>query len=85
MGSGRTSARRRCRFAGRGGWLLHLAGMPTRQIVRRSSGLFFLTSAINVLMLDVGGLLLLLGVGERPSRPAARRRPPDRGSRRHLR
>ena len=31
-----------------GGWLLHLAGMSTRQIVRRSSGLFFLTSAINV-------------------------------------
>ena len=32
-----------------GGWLLHLAGMSARQIVRRSSGLFFLTSAINVL------------------------------------
>ncbi|MFL5859867.1 MAG: hypothetical protein ACJ780_03685, partial [Solirubrobacteraceae bacterium] len=34
-----------------GGWLLHLAGMPTRQILRRSSGLFFLTSAINVIVL----------------------------------
>jgi uncharacterized membrane protein YbhN (UPF0104 family) len=45
-----------------GGWLLHRAGMPTRQIVRRSSGLFFLTSAINVLTLAAAGLLLLLGI-----------------------
>ncbi len=49
-----------------GGWLLHLAGMPTRQIVRRSSGLFFLTSAINVLTLAAAGLLLLLGIGDGP-------------------
>jgi uncharacterized membrane protein YbhN (UPF0104 family) len=49
-----------------GGWLLHLAGMPTRQIVRRSSGLFFLTSAINVIVLAVGGLVLLLGIGAGP-------------------
>jgi uncharacterized membrane protein YbhN (UPF0104 family) len=49
-----------------GGWLLHLAGMPTRQIVRRSSGLFFLTSAINVIMLGAGGLFLLLGIGGGP-------------------
>jgi uncharacterized membrane protein YbhN (UPF0104 family) len=46
-----------------GGWLLHLAGMSTRQILRRSSGLFFLTSGVNVIMLGVGGLFLLLGVG----------------------
>ena len=39
-----------------GGWLLHLAGMPTRQILQRSSGLFFLTSAINVMVLAAGGL-----------------------------
>ena len=30
-----------------GGWLMHLTGAPTRWIVRRSSGLFFLTSAVN--------------------------------------
>jgi uncharacterized membrane protein YbhN (UPF0104 family) len=49
-----------------GGWLLHLVGMPTREIVRRSSGLFFLTSAINVATLGVAGTLLLLGVGGGP-------------------
>jgi uncharacterized membrane protein YbhN (UPF0104 family) len=49
-----------------GGWLLHLVGMPTREIVRRSSGLFFLTSAINVATLGVAGVLLLLGVGGGP-------------------
>jgi uncharacterized membrane protein YbhN (UPF0104 family) len=49
-----------------GGWLLHLAGLPTRQIVRRSSGLFFLTSAINVIVLGAGGLLLLAGIGAGP-------------------
>ena len=46
-----------------GGWLLHLFGMPTREIVRRSSGLFFLTSAINVLTLGLAGLVLLSGTG----------------------
>ncbi len=49
-----------------GGWLLHLAGMSTRQILRRSSGLFFLTSAINVIVLAAGGLVLLVGVGAGP-------------------
>jgi uncharacterized membrane protein YbhN (UPF0104 family) len=49
-----------------GGWLLHLAGMPTRQILQRSSGLFFLTSAINVIVLAAGGLVLLLGIGGGP-------------------
>jgi uncharacterized membrane protein YbhN (UPF0104 family) len=49
-----------------GGWLLHLAGMSTRQILRRSSGLFFLTSAINVIALGVGSLVLLLGIGGGP-------------------
>jgi uncharacterized membrane protein YbhN (UPF0104 family) len=49
-----------------GGWLLHLAGMPTRQILQRSSGLFFLTSAINVAVLAGGGLVLLLGIGGGP-------------------
>ncbi len=45
-----------------GGWLLHLAGMPTRKIVRNSSGLFFLTSAVNVATLIGGGLLLASGL-----------------------
>jgi len=45
-----------------GGWLLHLAGMPTRRIVRNSSGLFFLTSAVNVAALSAGGLLLVSGL-----------------------
>jgi uncharacterized membrane protein YbhN (UPF0104 family) len=45
-----------------GGWLLHLAGMPTRRIVRNSSGLFFFTSAVNVAALTAGGLLLVSGL-----------------------
>jgi uncharacterized membrane protein YbhN (UPF0104 family) len=45
-----------------GGWLMHLAGMPTRKIVRSSSGLFFLTSAVNVAALIGGGLLLASGL-----------------------
>jgi uncharacterized membrane protein YbhN (UPF0104 family) len=45
-----------------GGWLLHLAGMPTRQILRSSSGLFFLTSAVNVAALIAGGTLLASGL-----------------------
>jgi uncharacterized membrane protein YbhN (UPF0104 family) len=45
-----------------GGWLLHLAGMPTRKIVRSSSGLFFLTSAVNVAALIGAGLLLASGL-----------------------
>jgi uncharacterized membrane protein YbhN (UPF0104 family) len=49
-----------------GGWLLHLAGMSGQQIVRRSSGLFFLTSAVNVFTLAAAGLLLLLGITDGP-------------------
>ncbi len=45
-----------------GGWLLHLAGMPTRKIVRSSSGLFFLTSAVNVAALIAAGVLLASGL-----------------------
>jgi uncharacterized membrane protein YbhN (UPF0104 family) len=44
-----------------GGWLIHLTGAPTRWIVRRSSGLFFLTSAINSAAVIGAGLLLLAG------------------------
>jgi uncharacterized membrane protein YbhN (UPF0104 family) len=49
-----------------GGWLLHLAGMPTRQILQRSSGLFFLTSAVNVIVLGAGGFVLLTGIDSGP-------------------
>jgi hypothetical protein len=44
-----------------GGWLLHLTGAPTRWIVRRSGGLFFLTSAVNSATVISAGLLLLAG------------------------
>jgi uncharacterized membrane protein YbhN (UPF0104 family) len=44
-----------------GGWLVHLTGAPTRWIVRRSSGLFFLTSAVNSAAVIGAGLLLLAG------------------------
>jgi uncharacterized membrane protein YbhN (UPF0104 family) len=46
-----------------GGLLLRRGGMRTRQIIARSSGLFFLTSGTNVLALEGGALLLALGVG----------------------
>ncbi|MBV8944029.1 MAG: flippase-like domain-containing protein [Solirubrobacterales bacterium] len=49
-----------------GGWLLHLVGMSAQQIVRRSSGLFFLTSAINVFTLAAAGLLLLFRITDGP-------------------
>lgn len=49
-----------------GGWLLHLAGEPTRRILQRSSGLFFLTSAVNVATLAAAGLLLILGIAHGP-------------------
>jgi uncharacterized membrane protein YbhN (UPF0104 family) len=45
-----------------GGWLLHRAGMSTRRIVERSSGLFFLTSATNILFLCGAGVALAFGV-----------------------
>jgi uncharacterized membrane protein YbhN (UPF0104 family) len=44
-----------------GGWLLRQAGMSTRQIVERSSGLFFLTSATNVAVLVGAGAMLATG------------------------
>lgn len=45
-----------------GGWLIHLTGAPTRWIVRRSGGLFFLTSAVNAASLIIAGILLGVGV-----------------------
>jgi uncharacterized membrane protein YbhN (UPF0104 family) len=44
-----------------GGWLLHLTGAPTRWIVRRSGGLFFLTTAVNSAAMIGAGVLLLAG------------------------
>jgi uncharacterized membrane protein YbhN (UPF0104 family) len=45
-----------------GGWLLHQAGMPTRRVIVRSSGLFFYTSATSVAAMLLGAVLLLTGV-----------------------
>ena len=45
-----------------GGWLIHLTGAPTQWIVRRSGGLFFLTSAVNAATVIVTGVLLGVGV-----------------------
>ena len=44
------------------GWLTRLTGQPTSWIVRRSSSLFFLTSAVNAAAVIVPGVLLLAGV-----------------------
>jgi uncharacterized membrane protein YbhN (UPF0104 family) len=44
-----------------GGWLIHLAGAPTRWIIRRSGGLFFLTTAVNSAAIVIAGLALALG------------------------
>lgn len=46
-----------------GGWLAHLAGAPTEWIVRRSGGLFFLTSAVNGATVIGAGVALALGAG----------------------
>ena len=46
-----------------GGWFLRRTGMSMRDIVDRSSALFFLTSAVNVAALVAGGLWLALGGG----------------------
>jgi hypothetical protein len=42
--------------------LIHLTGVPTPWIVRRSGGLFFLTSAVNSASLIISSLLLIAGV-----------------------
>jgi uncharacterized membrane protein YbhN (UPF0104 family) len=49
-----------------GGLLLRRAGVSTRRIVERSSGLFFLTTGTNVLALVGSALLLFLDVGGGP-------------------
>jgi uncharacterized membrane protein YbhN (UPF0104 family) len=45
-----------------GGWLLRREGISKRQVIERSSGLFFLTSAVNVAALVGAGALLAAGV-----------------------
>lgn len=45
-----------------GGWLIHLTGAPTQYIVRRSGGLFFLTTAVNAASIVAAGVLLSTGV-----------------------
>jgi uncharacterized membrane protein YbhN (UPF0104 family) len=49
-----------------GGWLLHQRGISKRTIIERSSGLFFLTSAINVAALVGAGALLAVGLASGP-------------------
>ena len=50
-----------------GGWFLRRTGMSMRDVVDRSSALFFLTSAVNVAALVGGGLWLALGGGSAAS------------------
>src|SRR2546421_12362762 len=49
-----------------GGWLLHLHGMPLRRIIQRSSGLFFLTSGLNVAVGALARILPLTGIASGP-------------------
>jgi uncharacterized membrane protein YbhN (UPF0104 family) len=44
-----------------GGWLIHLTGAPTHWVIKRSSGLFLLTSAVNGAAVIGAGALLLTG------------------------
>jgi uncharacterized membrane protein YbhN (UPF0104 family) len=50
-----------------GAWLMHVAGMPRRHIVERSSALFVLTSATNVIAMVGAAVLLATGVSAGPS------------------
>jgi uncharacterized membrane protein YbhN (UPF0104 family) len=47
-----------------GGWLMSLTGARTDWIIRRSSSLFFLTTAVNSVAVIGSSALLLLGTGE---------------------
>jgi uncharacterized membrane protein YbhN (UPF0104 family) len=44
-----------------GGWLIHLIGAPSGWIIRRSGGLFWLTTAANAATLIGAGAALILG------------------------
>jgi uncharacterized membrane protein YbhN (UPF0104 family) len=50
-----------------GGWLLHDAGVSRGSVVRRSSGLFFMTSAASVAAMVLAGALALSGALPGPS------------------
>jgi uncharacterized membrane protein YbhN (UPF0104 family) len=52
-----------------GFWMLHARGAPAGRIAQRSAVLFLLTSAVNVIVLFVSGVLLGLGVLEGPPNP----------------
>jgi uncharacterized membrane protein YbhN (UPF0104 family) len=52
-----------------GAWLLAARGLPASLIAKRSTVLFLLTSAINVIVLTLAGALLALGVLPGPSNP----------------
>lgn len=49
-----------------GGLLLNRAGMDGRSVVVRSGGVFWLTSAVNAVALEIGAMLLVAGVGGGP-------------------
>jgi hypothetical protein len=53
------------------GWLVHAMGHETGWILRRSSALFVLTSALNVVTVIAAGCLALAGA-DGPGRPPAR-------------
>jgi hypothetical protein len=44
-----------------GGWLMHLAGVPTRWVLRRSGGLLVLNGAVSALALVAAGLARIAG------------------------
>ena len=52
-----------------GGWLLRQRGLSKRRIIERSSGLFFLTSAVNIVALVGAGALLATGLSAGPDDP----------------
>ena len=52
-----------------GGWLLHQRGLSKRRIIECSSGLFFLTSAVNIVALVGAGALLATGLSAGPDDP----------------
>jgi uncharacterized membrane protein YbhN (UPF0104 family) len=45
-----------------GGWLISMMGAPKQWIIRRSGGLFFLTTAVNGMAIVAAGLMLAAGV-----------------------
>jgi uncharacterized membrane protein YbhN (UPF0104 family) len=54
---------------GLGAWILSRKGVPAARIARRSTVVFFLTSAVNVLFLVIVGLALGFGLVDGPSSP----------------